>query len=114
MIWEMLYCVLFFIMPIIGMFVAISIRNLKCKNVAQIDESEVASVIEEKVINDIIYENIAVIMRKLIQRSNNYYGKMRPRKEVIQGIVIDLEDYRKRKRKQKGGAYARAGPYNTS
>lgn len=109
MIWEMLYCTLFFIVPIVGMLTIISVESLKCKNAIDIDELEVVER-EEKAVNGARYVNVITSVEKLI---TNYYGKMRPCDQNAQGIVIDLNDYRKEK-KQKGKAYSRDGPYNTS
>lgn len=111
MIWEMLYCILFFVVPVAGMFTVISVKSLKCKNAVEIDDSEVCEVLEKKVINGTAYIDIANLMRKSV--CNSYYGKMRPCGKSAQGIVIDLKNYR-RKKKQKGRAYSRDGPYNTS
>lgn len=110
MVWEMLYCVMFFVVPIVGMVVAIGVEAFRGKPV---ELSEI-----RKDANRVI--DLEAVIGNVLKRS--YYDKgMRPRENFAQGaLVIDLDAYRKKKymERMKGQVYPRAGPikirYDTS
>lgn len=112
MLWEMLYCVVFFILPLVGMFGAIVVKAFG----GNADEEAVE--IEEVV--DHIVENVNDI-RAVVggNRGRRCYCErmMRPRESFEQGaLVIDFYAYREMGviRILKRRMYARDGPKDTS
>lgn len=106
MVWEMLYCVMFFVLPIVGMFAAIGVRSIKGE---QIVPDEIEEDVKEVV-------DLGVAIGGFL-RSSHYYKGMRPHEDFAQGaLVIDLDAYRKMKiiKVMKGRIYSRDGPYDTS
>lgn len=106
MVWEMLYCVMFFVVPIVGMLTAIGVRSFK-------GEQMVLDEIEEDV-NGLVDLGVAV---GGLLRGSRYYEGMRPHEDLTQGaLIIDLDAYRKMKiiKVMKGQVYSRDGPGDTS
>lgn len=110
MLWEMLYCVVFFLLPLVGMFTAIVVRAFSVQGEA-VDE------IEDQIENDVdVLRKIRVAVGDVCN-VGDYYEKMRPHETLDQGaLVIDFKAYRELGiiRVLKRRMYSRDGPGDSS
>lgn len=112
MLWEMLYCVVFFILPLVGMFAAIGVKAFGNNN-----SSEEADLIED--VASRIGEGINEVRIAVGgNRGRSFYeDRMRPCEDCEQGaLVIDFYAYRELGviKLLKRRMYARDGPGDTS
>ncbi len=106
MVWELLYCVMFFVLPIVGMFAAIAIRAFGYGERDCTDEREVC-------VNGL--SGVKVAAGGDVR--SYYYSRTPPREYFNEGgVVIDFYAYREWGiiKIIKRRIYARDGPRDTS
>ena len=112
MLWEMLYCVVFFILPLVGMFTAIAVKAFGNSNNEEVELEEVV----DRIVGG--NNDIRVVVGGARARERYYYeSRMRPCEGFEQGaLVIDFYAYRELGviKILKRRMYARDGPGDTS